>query len=109
MEQLNKIEIRGIVGDVRCLTAGDTKYARMQVATNYAFKNREGDAIVETTWHHVTAFEGKKIQGLEYLHKGSRVYVLGRLRCNRYTTVSGEERSFYEILANEIQILGGEE
>ena len=86
--------------------AGDTRYAKMQIATEYIFKNRDGDAIVETTWHHVTAFEGKQIQGLDKLHKGSRVRVLGRLRCNRYTTVSGEERSFYEVAASDLKILG---
>ena len=86
--------------------AGDTRYAKMQIATEYIFKNRDGDAVVETTWHHVTAFEGKHIQGLDKLHKGSRVHVLGRLRCNRYTSVDGIEHSYYEILASELDALG---
>ena len=49
MEQLNRIELRGIVGNARIQNIGDTEMARFSVATDHAFKNRSGEAVIETT------------------------------------------------------------
>lgn len=69
MEQLNRIEIRGNVGNVRIQNVGGRNVARMTVATNLAYKAQDGCAVIETTWHNVTAFEGKEIHGLEKIEK----------------------------------------
>ena len=65
MEQLNRIELRGVVGSIRTQTFSDNVMARMTVATNYAYKDREGAAVIDTSWHSVVAWEGKNIHGLD--------------------------------------------
>lgn len=92
MEQLNKIEIRGIIGSIRVQNVGNTKVSNISVATNYGYTSRDGSAVIETTWHYITAWEGKDIQNLDQLKKGSFVHVIGRLRNRKYTTPDGIER-----------------
>ena len=49
MEQLNSVTLRGIIGSVRVQDIQDRKVANFTVATNFAFKGRDGEAIIETT------------------------------------------------------------
>ena len=100
MESLNKIELRGILGTIRVITLGDTHYATMSVATNYCYKDAEGCPVIETTWHQVTAWEGKASPDLSIFKKGDPVHVTGRLRCRRYTDEAGISRSQMDIIAN---------
>lgn len=105
MEQLNKIEIRGIIGSVRVQNVGDTKVANISVATNYGYTSRDGSAGIETTWHYVTVWEGKDIQNLDQLKKGSFVHVLGRLRNRKYTTPESIESIVYDIVASKVEVV----
>ena len=104
MEQLNKIEIRGNVGNVNILKVGDTRVAHFSVATNFAYKDRNGEPVIETTWHNVTAWEGNKgIPSLDIIEKGFPIYVSGRLRIQRYIGGDGAERTSYDLIANVIE------
>ena len=103
MEQLNKVELRGILGVIRVQNVGENRYAIMTVATNYAYRNAEGGAVIETTWHNVTAWEGKGCQDLSSLKKGDWVHVIGRLRCRRYTDAAGIDRTQMDIVANNLE------
>ena len=103
MEQLNKVELRGILGVLRVISVGETRYATMSVATNYCYKDAEGCPVIETTWHLVTAWEGKACPDLSVLQKGDKVHVIGRLRCRRYTDVSGIEKYQTDIVANHLE------
>jgi single-strand DNA-binding protein len=105
MEQLNKIELRGVVGSVRLQTYEDSRMARINLATNYAYKDREGTAVIDTTWHNVVAWEGRNIQGLERINKGTKLYVCGRLRYQKYTGVDGVDRIATDVLANRLAII----
>ena len=105
MEQLNRIEIRGIVGSVRVQNVGDTKVANLSVATEYAFTTKDGGAVIETTWHYVTAWEGQDIQNLDQLEKGSGIHVIGRLRNRKYSTPDGIERIVYDIVASKVEMI----
>ena len=105
MEQLNKIELRGVVGSVRLETYEDSRMARINLATNYAYKDREGTAVIDTTWHNVVAWEGRSIQGLERINKGTKLYVCGRLRYQKYTGVDGVDRIATDVLANRLAII----
>lgn len=105
MEQLNRIELRGIVGSVYVKDFGNAKVANFSVATNYCFKSKDGTPVIETTWHRVVAWEGENIQDLDKLMKGSSVHVLGRLRNQRYTAADGSEKSVVEIIANKVEQL----
>lgn len=105
MEQLNRIEIRGNVGSVKLQTVGDKLAARFTVATNYAYKDKDGAAVIETTWHNVNAWQGKGIADLHELRKGSKVYVLGRIRSQKFLGEDNQEHSYSEIMPKTVSIL----
>ena len=108
MEQLNRIEIRGNVGNVNILKVGDTRVAHFSVATNFAYKGRNGEPNIETTWHNVTAWEGNKgIAPLDSIRKGFPVYVSGRLRSQKYTSSDGVERTSMELIASTVELVDG--
>ncbi|HIZ85413.1 MAG TPA: single-stranded DNA-binding protein [Candidatus Coprenecus stercoravium] len=102
---LNRIELRGNVGqDARINKVGENTVARFNVATNETYKDRSGNLKEETTWHTVTAWNGKGMPDFARIKKGVCVYVLGRLRQNRYTNAEGEEKVFYEVLASRVSL-----
>ena len=103
MEQLNKVELRGVLGVLRVISVGDTRYATMSVATNYCYKDAEGRAVIETTWHLVTAWEGKACADLSSFQKGDRIHVIGRLRNRKYVDNAGIERTQIDIIANLLE------
>ena len=107
MEQLNKITIRGTVGRNTVSTVADTEVARMSVSTNYTYKDREGNAVIETQWHYITAFADKAApaQVLESISKGDTVEVSGRLRYQRVTDNEGNNKYVPEIIAERVDKL----
>lgn len=98
MESYNKIELRGNVGSIRISENGNGRFAAISVATNYMFKTRDGEASVETCWLTVIVWEGKLVKNLDAVQKGSRVFVSGRIRQNRYKGNDGTEKFSYEII-----------
>ena len=80
---------------------------KISLATTSVRKDKEGNTQERTEWHRVTFF-GKlgEIAG-EYLRKGSQVYVEGSIRYDKYTGQDGTERYFTDIIADEMQMLGG--
>ncbi len=102
MEQLNKIELRGTVGSVRLQTYNDSLVAHFTVVTNFAYKDRDGSPVIDATWHNVTAWEGRDIPDLRSLEKGSKVYILGRIRNQKYTASDGTDRFSTEIVARRL-------
>ena len=109
LQQLNKIQLRGIVGSVKLTNIGEKSVARFTLATSLAYRGQDGCAVIETTWHTVVAWEGKDIHDLGKLERGDRVEIIGRLRNQRYTTSDGEDRYTTEILAQRLSILDGME
>src|SRR5574344_1162134 len=104
MEQINKIELRGNVGNVRLQIAGGKQVVRFSFATNYSYKAKNGDGVIETTWHNISAWEGKGMPDFSKIEKGCTVHVTGRLRSSKYTNSEGEEKVSYEIAANHLAI-----
>lgn len=105
MEQLNKIEIRGIIGSVYVKNFGNAKCANFSVATDYCYKSQDGCAVVETTWHRVVAWEGNLIKNLDQLQKGCGVHVIGRLRSQKYIAADGTEKVVFETIANKVELM----
>ena len=105
IEQLNKVELIGKVGTTRITDVGDTRVVAFSVATNYAFREQDGSAVIETNWHNVAGIEEKVVGPLDGLKKGASVRVLGRLCMRRYTGEDGSLRSFVEVKASRIEIL----
>ena len=105
MEQLNRIELRGNVGNVRYVPDGNPPYAHLTVATSKAYRGKSGEAVIETTWHNVVAFESKTICGLNKLERGSKVSITGRIKNNKFTGADGVEKTVVEVMANKLSII----
>ena len=111
MASVNKVILVGNLGrdpEVRYLPSGDA-VANVTIATSSKFKGKTGEMVEETEWHRVTFF-GKlaEIVG-QYLKKGRSVYVEGRIKTRKYTDKDGVEKYATDIIANEMQMLGGRE
>ena len=106
MEQLNRIELRGRVGSVRVQEVSGRKVAHVTVATDFAYKDRSGNAVIETTWHNVTAWEGRDICPLGEIVRGQSLAVTGRIRNQKYTGADGTERYGTEVIASSMSPLG---
>lgn len=105
MEQINKVLLRGTVGAVRVNELNGSAVAWMSLATNYAYRDKDGNAVIETTWHELTAFGSKNIDSdvLRSVQKGDRIEVTGRIRSNRYTGPDGETRYGTEIVCSVLK------
>lgn len=106
---MNKIEIRGNVGSVKIQTVGEKRVMKLTVATNYVYKGRDGEPVIETTWHVVTIWEGKNMPDFDKIEKGDKIYVSGRLRSQRYMGNDGVERTAYDIQAGKVILHEDEE
>ena len=107
---INKVILVGNLGadpETRFTTAGGA-VTNIRLATSEQWRDKQtGENQERTEWHRVVLF-GKlgEIAG-EYLKKGRQVYIEGSLRTNKYTDKDGIERYTTDIVANEMQMLGG--
>ena len=106
---INKVILVGNLGndpEVKYTQSG-MAVTRISLATTSVRKDRDGNTQERTEWHRVVFF-GKlgEIAG-EYLRKGSQVYVEGSLRYDKYTGQDGVEKYSTDIIADELQMLGG--
>lgn len=106
---INKVILVGNLGNdpETKYTQGGMAVTKASLATTSVRKDRDGNTQERTEWHRVTFF-GKlgEIAG-EYLRKGSQVYVEGSIRYDKYTGQDGVERYSTDIIADEMQMLGG--
>lgn len=109
MEQLNKVELRGVVGSVRVHPFEETRMARITLATNYAYKDRNGTAVIDTSWHNVIAWEDRAVPAFERIVKGTKLRVVGRIRYQKYTGADEEERTGTDIVAAFMEIIDDSE
>jgi len=110
MASVNKVIIVGNLGrdpEIRYMPSGDA-IANIAVATSYKSKDRNTGEQKETTeWHRISFFgRMAEIVG-QYLKKGSSVYVEGRLQTRKYTDKDGVEKYATDIVAENMQMLGG--
>jgi single-strand DNA-binding protein len=107
---VNKVILIGNLGrdpEVRYMPSG-AAVANVALATSEQWKDKQtGEAQERTEWHTVVFFNRlAEIVG-EYLKKGSQVYVEGSLRTRKWQDKSGNDRYSTEIVASEMQMLGG--
>ena len=110
MASVNKVIIVGNLGadpETRYMPSGDA-VTNIRVATTDRYKDKASGEMKEATEWHRIAFFGRlaEIAG-EYLKKGSSVYVEGRLQTRKYTDKDGIERYATDIIAENMQMLGG--
>lgn len=103
-EFLNRVELRGRVGhDPRITNVGESQVARFALATNEAFRGKNGELREEVTWHNITAWAGRNIMDLKNIRKGLFVSLTGRLRNTRFTGNDGNERYLVEVVAGRLE------
>lgn len=112
MASVNKAIIVGALGrdpESRAMANG-WAVCTISVATSRKWTDKaSGEKRDETEWHRITFFERLAEIAIQYLKKGSPVYVEGRLKTRKYTDKDGVEKYATEIIANELQLLGGRE
>ena len=97
------------MGNVKMLSGSDKPAAFFSLATSKAYNGKDGNPVIETTWHNILAFEGKNIRDLQTLVKGDKVYVVGRIRNHKITGPDGVERNRDEVLASRVIRIDAEE
>lgn len=112
MASVNKVILIGNCGrdpEVRYTPSG-TAICNVSVATSSRRKDKaSGESIEDTQWHRVTFYDRLAEIAGEYLKKGRPVYVEGRLKYGKYTDKDGIERNTVDIVAEQMQMLGGRE
>ena len=106
---LNKVILIGNLGrdpEVRYLPSGDA-VANFSIATSENWKDRNGQRQERTEWHNISMFGRLAEIAGQYLKKGSKVYIEGRIQSRKYTGKDGIERTAYEIVCSEMKMLGG--
>jgi len=112
MASVNKVILVGNCGrdpEIRYLPSGQA-VANVSVATSSRRKDKNsGEMIEDTQWHRVTFYDRLAEIAGEYVKKGRPIYVEGRLKYGKYTDQAGVERNTVDIIATELQLLGGRE
>jgi len=113
MASVNKVILVGNCGrdpEIRYLPSGQA-VANVSVATSSRRKDKNsGETIEDTQWHRVTFYDRLAEIAGEYVKKGRPIYVEGRLKYGTYTDkATGVEKNTVDIIATELQLLGGRE
>ena len=107
---INKVIVVGNLGqdpDTRYMPSGSA-VTNITVATNESWKDKQtGEQKDRTEWHKVVMFDRLAEIAAEYLRKGSQVYIEGKLQTRKWQDKDGNDRYTTEIVAKEMQMLGG--
>ncbi len=107
---INKVILIGNLGadpETRSMPSGMT-VANIRVATSESWKDKQsGEQKERTEWHNVAMFGRLGEIAGEYLRKGSQVYIEGSLRTRKWQDKEGRDRYTTEVIADEMQMLGG--
>ena len=106
---INKVILVGNLGNdpETKYTQGGMAVTTISLATTSARKDKDGQIQERTEWHRVKFFGKLGEIAAEYLRKGSQVYVEGSIRYDKFTGQDGVEKYFTDIVADEMQMLGG--
>ena len=106
---MNKVILIGRLGrdpEVRYMPNGEA-VCNFSVATSEAWNDRNGQRQERTEWHNITMYRRLAEIAGQYLKKGSQVYLEGKIQSRKYTDKNGVERTAYDIIVNEMKMLGG--
>jgi single-strand DNA-binding protein len=106
---LNKVMLIGNVGSEPEIktTGGGTKLAKVSLATNRTFNDRSGQKQERTEWHRLTFWDKLADLVEQYVKKGDRVYVEGRIEYSQTEDDKGNQRFWTDIVVQEMVLLGG--
>ena len=107
MRGVNRVMLIGNLGkdpDVQVLE-GNIAVAKFSLATTETFKDRAGKLISQTEWHTVVLWRGLAELAQKYLHKGSLVYIEGRLRTRSWEDKEGNKKFATEVVGDNLIML----
>lgn len=105
---LNKVMLIGNVGaepEVRSTPSG-TRVAKVSLATNRSFSDRSGQQQEKTEWHRLTFWDRLAELVEQYVHKGDRLYIEGRIEYSQTEDEKGNVRYWTDIVVREMVMLG---
>lgn len=111
---LNKVMLIGNVGDepkIRYIEpnpqnpAAAPKVATFRLATSERFRDRSGELRENTEWHSIVAWRNSADICEKYVHKGSQIYIEGKLRSRQWTDQNGGTRYVTEVIVDNLQLL----
>lgn len=106
---LNKVILIGRLGQeptIRYMPNGEA-VCNFSVATSEKYTDKNGQRQESTEWHNVTMYRRLAEIAGKYLKKGSQVYLEGKIQTRKYEGKDGIERTAYDIIVNEMKMLGG--
>jgi single-strand DNA-binding protein len=107
MRGVNRVMLIGNLGkdpDIQHLE-GNIGVAKFSLATTETFKDRSGKLISQTEWHTVVLWRGLAELAQKYLHKGSLVYIEGRLRTRSWEDKEGNKKFATEVVGDNLIML----
>ncbi len=107
MRGLNKVTLIGNLGkepEIQILE-GNVAVAKFSLATTETFKDNQGKTQNQTEWHNVVLWRGLADLAGKYLHKGSLVYIEGKIKTRQYDDKEGVRRNVTEIIADQVIML----
>ena len=107
MRGVNRVMLIGNLGkdpDVQFLE-GNIAVAKFPLATTETFKDRSGKLVSQTEWHTVVLWRGLAELAQKYLHKGSLVYIEGRLRTRSWEDKEGNRKFATEVVGDNLIML----
>ena len=112
---LNKVMLIGNVGndpEIRYLDSnpqspqGNAKVASFRLATTERYRDRNGETRENTEWHSIVAWRSNADLVEKFVHRGSQIFIEGKIRTRQWTDQTGNKRFTTEIQADNIQLLG---
>ena len=98
-------EVRYLDGN----SQGGTKVATFTLATSERYKDRNGELRENTEWHNIVAWRANADVAERFVHKGTQLYIEGKLRTRSYTDQAGVKKYTTEIQVDTLQLLGRRE
>ena len=105
---VNKVILVGRLGrdpETRYMPNGDA-ITNFSLATDEQWRDRNGERQTRTEWHNVSLYGKLGEIANQYLRKGSQVFIEGKIQSRKYTGKDGIERMAYDIIGNEMKMLG---
>ncbi|WP_446010887.1 single-stranded DNA-binding protein [Candidatus Electrothrix sp.] len=104
---INKVILIGHLGSdpEQRFTQGGVEMSTFSIATNERWKGQDGQMQEQTEWHRIVAWRQRAELCNKYLHKGSKIYLEGKLQTRKWQDQNGNDRWTTEVVVRDVQFL----
>ena len=102
---MKRINLAGTLWSITVQDYDTYKAGKLTIVTECEYFAQDGCKTIETTWHHVTAWESEEVKNLEQQEVGSTVHIVGRLRVRQRRKATGEYVTVHDIIASMVETL----